>query len=193
VTSASFWCELLASAALALAFAGPRASCAGGSAEHLVVVLDSSASMGAVVDGRTLRDKAVELVRERIDALGRGSRVTLVRSGPRPSLVAGPAAFPGDARERLSEWHPLAARHDLHPALALALELAGAGKVLVITDHYEPDEWPAAVELVSVGAPADNLAITHATRTRESTANGSTRTRFSSACRASRAARAMCA
>jgi hypothetical protein len=128
--------------------------------------------MSAVMDGAARRDRALELVRERIGALARGSRVTLVRSGPRPSLLAGPAAFPSEAGERLEAWQPLAARHDLQPALALALELAGGGKVLVVTDHYEPDAWPDSVELASVGAPADNACIAHAARSRELGADG---------------------
>jgi hypothetical protein len=167
VKSASLFAELLAAAALGLAFAGPRSSCSGGAAEHLVVVLDSSASMGAEADGEGVRDACVELVRERIDGLGRGSRVTVVRSGSRPELVAGPAAYPNEARERVGEWRPGAARHDLQPALALALELAGGGKVVLVTDRFEPEAWPREVELVSVGKPADNLAITHAARTRD--------------------------
>ncbi|MBM3978468.1 MAG: hypothetical protein FJ299_15960 [Planctomycetes bacterium] len=44
--SVSLWSELLAAACLALALAGPR-SCGQESAEHLVVVLDGSASMAA--------------------------------------------------------------------------------------------------------------------------------------------------
>ena len=171
-TSVSFWSEVLAALALALAFAGPRASCAGGNAEHLVVVLDSSASMNARIDGVSLRDKAAQRVEERIDALRRGSRVTIVASGARPALVAGPGAFPAEARERLHAWQPRAARHDLAPALALALELAGNGKVWLVSDHFEPEAWPDTVELVSLGAPADNFAITHVARARELGSDG---------------------
>ncbi len=172
INSTSFWCEVLAALFLALAFAGPRAACAPGRAEHLVVVLDSSASMEALVDGKATSARAREVVEQRVDALGRGSRVTIVRSGPRPALVAGPAAFTSEALERVAEWRALAARHDLQPAVALALEFAGGGKVLLVTDHYEPEAWPASVELISVGAPAANLALTHAARSREFDAQG---------------------
>src|SRR5262245_59740425 len=170
--SVSFWCELGAAALLGLAFAGPRSGCAAGRSEHLVVVLDSSASMGAVADGKSTRDRAVELVSARIEALGRGSRVTIVRSGPRPALVAGPAAFPAEARAELARWQPLAAHHDLGPAVALALQFAGDARVTLVTDHFEPESWPAAIEVVSVGRPLDNWAITRASRTRERTPDG---------------------
>lgn len=172
VWSASLWCELAAALALALCFAGPRASCVAARSEHLVVVLDSSASMGAVRDERSTAQAAAELVRERIDGLPRGSRVTLVRSGARPALLAGPAAFPDEARTRLAEWKPLAARHDLHPALALGLELAGGARVLVVSDQFEPEIFPPSVELVSVGEPIDNWAIVHAVRSREARREG---------------------
>jgi len=52
-TSVSFWSELGAAALLALAFAGPRSGCAAGRSEHLVIVLDSSDSMGATLDGKS--------------------------------------------------------------------------------------------------------------------------------------------
>src|SRR5262245_2122369 len=171
-TSASFWCELGAALLLGLAFAGPRSGCAAGQSEHLVVVLDSSASMGAVADGKSARQRAVDLVRERIDGLGRGSRVTIVQSGPRPALVAGPAAFPAEARAGLERWEPLAAHHDLGPAVALALQFAGDARVTLVTDHYQPEAWPETIEVVSVGRPLDNWALTRATRTRERAEDG---------------------
>lgn len=166
-TSLSFWCELLAVLLLALAFSGPRSGCAAGQSEHLVVVLDSSASMGATVEGKSTRQRAIELVGERIAALGRGSRVTLVQSGSRPTLVAGPAAFPVEARTALEGWEPSAARHDLGPALALALQFAGEARVTLVTDHFRPEDWPETVEVVALGHALDNWAITRAARTLE--------------------------
>lgn len=170
--SVSFWCEVLAATLLALCLAGPRGACVAARAEHLVIVLDASASMEATFDGQSTRARAVELVRERIDGLRRGSRVTLIQSGPRPSLLAGPAAFPAEAEAALEGYRPLAASHDLTPALALALQFSGDARVTLVTDHHEPERWPASVELVSLGQPLDNWAITHAARTRERAAGG---------------------
>ncbi len=164
-TGASFWLELLAALLLALAFAGPRA-CGAGEADHLVVVLDASASMDAELYGERLSETAVELVRDRIDDLSSRGRVTIVESGPRPTLLAGPAAFAAEASARLDGYEPSAARHDLSPAVALALQLAGGAAVLVVTDHYAPGQFPDEVELVSIGRPGSNVAITHAARTR---------------------------
>jgi hypothetical protein len=171
--SPSLWLELAAALALAMALAGPRA-CGGGEARHLVVVLDASASMAARVDGASARERAVALVGERIDALPARSRVTLVASGRRPTVLAGPAAFPAEARARLRTFDPRAPRHELAPAIALGLELAGGAALLVVTDGFEPEDFPPEVELVALGRPVDNVAFTHVARVREREAHGGT-------------------
>jgi Ca-activated chloride channel homolog len=173
-TTPSFWLELLAALLLALAFAGPRLGGAA-EAEHLVVVLDASASMGtepAELGGTSLAQLARERVADRIDELSSHGRVTIIESGPRPTILAGPAAFRAEARSALEEYAPAAPRHDLSPAVALAAQLSGRGAVLVITDHWSPGSYPEGVELVSIGRPTENVAITHATRTRVSDGGG---------------------
>ncbi|MDF1797633.1 MAG: BatA and WFA domain-containing protein [Planctomycetota bacterium] len=163
VRSKSFWFEILAALALGLALGGPRAACTQTSG-HLVVVLDSSASMGAISRDGTVDADARALVEDRIGDLGPSGRVTIVGSGPRPSLVAGPAVTRAEARSSLASWRPGHGRHDLGPAVALAREFAGAGAVLVLTDHFEPEAWPEEVELVSLGRPVGNLALVDASR-----------------------------
>ena len=163
--SPSLWLELGLALLLALTFAGPR-GCGAGRAGHLVAVLDSSASMSARVGGSSAAERAADLVRERIRALPRGGRVTLVRTGPRPDLLVGPAALPGEALAALERWRPGARRHDPGPAIALAEELAGEGALLLLTDRFRPEDHPERIEVVAVGRPADNLALTRASRTR---------------------------
>jgi len=165
-TSPSFWCEVLAALLLALAFAGPRLFGAG-EAVHMVAVLDASASMGALTPDGSVADEARAEIAERIESLPRGSRVTIVASGPRPRVLAGPAAFVQEASSKLEEYEPTAARHDLSSSIALALQLAGDGMVMLVTDRYEPERWPEEIEVLSVGRAADNIAITNATRRRE--------------------------
>jgi len=162
--STSLACEVLAAVLLALLLASPR-GCAGSRGEHLVVALDGSASMDARgADGRSARDEGARIVEERIRALPRGSRVSLVASGPRPRTLAGPAAYPEEALAALVGWRPTAARHDVAPAIALCLQLAGSGRVLVVTDRHAPEDAPPEVELVAVGEPLDNLAVASANR-----------------------------
>ncbi len=172
-TNASFWLEMLAVLLLALGIAGLRMFGAG-EARHLVVVLDASASMGAVHEEGSTREAAVEIVRERVAELPAGSRVTLITSGPQPAVLAGPAAFTAEALIELEDYTPTLGRHDLAPAVGLGQQLAGSGEVLLIGDRYEPQRWPEEVALVAVGRAADNLAITHAARRRERDGEGRT-------------------
>lgn len=162
--SSSLWLELIAATCLALALAGPRTGSS--RTEHLVIVLDASASMSAIVDGTSLRDRAVSAVEDRIRAAGSGARVSLIASGSRPSLLAGPAAFAVEALAKLRAFDPRLAHHELSRSVALALEISGGKRVIVITNHYQPDSFPAQVELVSHGKPAPNFALVHASRTR---------------------------
>ena len=165
-SNASLWCEMLCAALLAIAFAGPRASCAGARAEHLVVVLDDSASMAAGDASGSARDRAIELVRERLAGLAHASRATLVLSGRPPTVLAGPGAFVAQASAALDAWAPSTPRHDLSAAVAMGMQFAGDARVVLVTDHYRPEEWPDAVEVAALGRPLDNWAITHAARTR---------------------------
>ncbi len=170
--SPSFWLEVLAALLLGLALGGPLA-CGAGQAEHFVVVLDSSASMGAVPPGALAVDtSARELLFDKISDLPSNSRVTLIRSGARPSLIAGPAVLPGEAREALKNWRPGHGRHDLGPAIAMGREFAGEGTVLLVTDHLEEGRWPQTVEVHALGTACGNLAITRATRSRGRGENG---------------------
>lgn len=166
--SPSFWSELLLALLLALAFAGPRA-CGTLEARHLVVVLDGSASMSAPsfgVDGPgpSPAQRAVETLRETIDELASGSRVTVIESGPLPNILIGPAAFPAEASARLDEYDPQASRHDLVPATALALEVADQGAVSLYTDHFSPETFPEQVGILALGSARENLGITRAAR-----------------------------
>lgn len=163
--SLSLWSEVAAALCLALAFAGLR-GCGDQPGEHVVAVLDASASMDARSAGRSSADRVRDELAQRIAELPRGSRVTLVESGAHPRLLAGPAAFPEEAARALAEYAPRAQRHDLASSVAFALQLSGGARVAVWTDHYEPERFPPEVELVAVGAPMDNVAIVRAGRER---------------------------
>ncbi|MFT4540170.1 MAG: hypothetical protein ACI835_002619 [Planctomycetota bacterium] len=170
--SASFWCELFAALLLGLAVAGPR-GCGVGEAQHLVVVLDASASMAATIEGESAIDRARQKIEDRLEALPRGSRATLIASGHRPRILAGPAAFTEALLSALNDFEASTGRHDLEPAIAMGAQLAAEGRLMLVTDHFEPDKVPANVELVAVGAPAGNIAIATATRrTRADGADG---------------------
>ncbi len=162
--SLSLACELLSAICLSLCLAGPR-GCAGDGGEHLVVVVDGSASMGAgVMNGVSVVDSARTLIEQRIDRLASGSSVTLIQSGARAKVIAGPAAFPVEARSALARFEPTALHHDLIPALELARQIANGGRVVCVTDRLEGADFGADVEVVALGSPSDNVAIVRANR-----------------------------
>ncbi len=171
--SPSLWCELAVALACALALASPR-GCAPSSTLHLVCVLDDSASLSAATADGSLRERAVDAILERLDALGSAGRATLVLSGARPELLAGPGALAAEARAALATWEPGSGRHDLAPAVALGCKLAAGGRVLVVTDAFAPETYPEEVELVAVGEPLANAGFVRARRERERDEGGAT-------------------
>jgi hypothetical protein len=158
--------ECLAALALALILAGARLSSAGVS-RHLVVLLDDSASMAAVnARGESARDRAVRRVLGELDRLGATARVTLVLSGDRPSVLAGPAAFAVEARPALDAWKPSAPHHSLAPGLRLAREVAGrTGRLMVMSDTAPASREDEGILWVALGEPLPNVGITAARRT----------------------------
>lgn len=163
--SASLLLELLAALLLALLLSQPRLGILG-SARHVVVVLDHSASMQAgPPNGPTFRDRALEKLRERMETLPRGSRITIILSGPIPQTLAGPAARWEEAEQRLSDWTPRLPKHQFGPAWDLAARFADqTGDLLFLTDHLPGKEEtiPAAMEILAVGEELRNVAITTA-------------------------------
>jgi hypothetical protein len=167
--TASLLLECLAALALALILAGARVSSAGVS-QHLVVLLDDSSSMAAVnARGESARDRAVLRVLTELGRLGAGARVTLVRSGDRPSVLAGPAAFAVEARPALDAWKPDAPHHSLALGIQLARQLAGrTGRLMVMSDLTPASHGQSDVEgalWVSVGESLANAGIIAAERT----------------------------
>jgi hypothetical protein len=168
--TASLILECLAALALALILAGARIRPASVS-EHLVVLLDDSASMSAINSrGESPRDRAERRVLSEIQRLGSSSRVTLVLSGERPSVLLGPAALAIEARDALQKsgkWKPQAPHHSFALGLRLARELAGkTGRLMAISDVPPPNgKEVEGVLWVAVGEPLANVGITAAQRT----------------------------
>ena len=161
--------ECVAALTLALILAGARISPAGVS-QHLVVLLDDSASMAAsATAGDSPRDRAVRRVLAELGRLRAGARITLIRSGDRPAILAGPASYIVEARPALDAWMPEAPHHSMALGLRLARELAGrTGTLMVMSDmpaaprgeeHFEGGVW------VALGDRVDNVGITAAQRT----------------------------
>ena len=172
--TASLLLELLAALLLTLVLSQPRFGHVG-EVTHLVVVLDNSASMMGTPAGEpSFRDAAIAELQQRVESLERRSVVTLILTGRRPVMLAGPAAPWTEAKPILAEWQPRSTRHEFQPAWDLASQLAeGTGRLLFLTNRVPPRtvQTPQQMEVVSVGRKLDNVAITAARWTFDSTTN----------------------
>ncbi len=157
--------ELLAALLLTLVLTQPRFGDLD-AVRHFIAVIDGSASMSAVgSDGLSASGRALSDLKARLDAAPRGSRVTIISTGRRPVLLAGPAVDWGTAVDGVGGWQPTATEHDVFPALDMASQLAeGGGEVLYYSDRLPGDELPVPdqVRVIAVGESLGNLAITAA-------------------------------
>ena len=118
--------------------------------------------------GESARDRAVRRVLAELDRLGAGARITLVRSGDRPSVLAGPAAFAVEARPALDSLEAGRAA-----SFARARPSAGAGARRPDRQADGDERRHAGLARrddegalwVSVGEPLANVGITAAERT----------------------------
>jgi hypothetical protein len=160
--------ECLAALALALILAGARLKPASVT-EHLVVLLDDSASMAATNAGNeSPRDRTIRRILDEIESVGRGVRLTIVQSGERPAVLIGPAALAIEAETALQRWKPQAQHHSMTLSLRLARELAGkTGRLMVFSDAPPDVRGASIIEGVrwfSVGEPLANVGIVSAQR-----------------------------
>ncbi|MCG6156771.1 vWA domain-containing protein [Rubinisphaera margarita] len=156
--------ELLAALLISLLLADPRSN-ENLTRNHLVLVLDDSASMAAVSSGQSSRERALEWIREQEESIGRGGVVSVLQSGLRPTLLAGPRAEWPEMLNALKEWQPQAPAHDFASTWDLGAQLAGEeGRFVFLTDHLpgEAVPVPERMETVSFGRKLGNVAITTA-------------------------------
>lgn len=157
--------ETLALVAMALFLADARC---GETAKrpHVVVVVDGSLSMLATKGGRS----AAEATRDAVAALVRdeaASVLTIIESGPKPRLLAGPQLDVARALSALEAWRPAQPSHDPTPAFALAKELSTVPKqrVFFFTDGPVGElTLPPEVHGRSVGARLENVGFLSAQR-----------------------------
>lgn len=159
----SLWLELLAALCLALLLSGFHVGVSTRRA-HRVLVLDDSASMGAVVGGSSAADRARREAQALLADLDDDALVTVLLTGTRPEVLAGPRAPKGLAAQALEAWSPGRPTHDASPALALGLDLAEDGDAPVFLTDREDPAPPPAYRHVGVGVKGANAAILGARR-----------------------------
>ena len=135
--------------------------------QHVVIVVDGSLSMNARVDGTTAADRAkTEIARIARDE--NAGVLTIIETGVKPTLIAGPQQERDRALSALEKWTPAQPAHDVSPALTLARELSGSTehRIYFLTDGpvAESVAVPPQLEGRSVGKQASNLAFLSAQR-----------------------------
>lgn len=169
--------QLLVLSLLGLALAEPFSKGADPLLRHVVIVLDVSASMNTVENGTETRmELARQAAASQIDALDPGAEVMLLTAGKTATVVT---PFERDRRRLRRALSQVSAQHvegDLSQAVSLAASrlrsLQGQRRLVIVTDGALADQSPivtgdVATEVVRVGEPKDNLAITRINVERE--------------------------
>ena len=158
--------QLLILAALVLALARPTLRVPGFGGGNVIVLLDASASMQATdgQDGTRFDDARAEVERI-IRGLSGGDRLTLIRAGQTPGVLAAATDDRGALRRALQTAAPDNGPADWSAAFALAAGSAqglGDPRIVIVSDGRLPDGLPALpgeVGFAAVGRSGDNLAL----------------------------------
>lgn len=125
--------------------------------KHMVVVLDSSASMNAESLGSSCRARAIDKIRELSKTLGKDGKISIVRSGLSVELLGGKPLDIKSAESILNKWRPSDPPHSLRPALELARSLAREEEVVVLITDREQAEISGKFITIAVGKPSENI------------------------------------
>jgi hypothetical protein len=154
---------------LLLALADPRPGAGEDGGRSIALLLDRSASMAAVADGKTRLALARQEARSIAAALGPTDRVLVAGFARQLEVESGWTADRGLIAAALDRVEPASQTDDLEGALAAAVAL-GRGRArleIVVLGDRPPGDLAqltsriggVPVRYVPVGAPADNLGI----------------------------------
>ena len=122
---------------------------------HMVVLLDSSASMAAGGEDISFRDRAADRIMAIYARLGKDGKISIVETGFGGSVLGGRALKRGEAAALLAKWKPTAPPHSFRAALELARSLLAEDRQIpLITDR------PVALEGVNTVAVGQGMANT---------------------------------
>lgn len=166
--------ELLALVLLALALAGPITRSSRISDPRAVLIVDVSASMGAVEAGESRLSRAVKAARGVSKRFAPGTEVMLLAAGRAPELLSPFESDRGRLEAALGRLSVREVEGHLGPALAMAADQIrehGGGRIVLFTDGAiaDADDWvtpDVPTEIIQVGSRLDNTAIVRTDVTR---------------------------
>ena len=158
VVNALFWLQAAAIVLLAAALARPALWQR--RARTVLVVLDTSASMGAVQRGSTLWARGTRQLLARLRAT-RGDRVLFMTTAPVRALSPEPLRDPAQIARLVGDAKVSDLAGTLGTAAHIGRALLGGvvDRTLVVTDEPPPQPPPEGVEFLSVGTPLSNVAL----------------------------------
>ncbi|MFQ5849082.1 MAG: BatA domain-containing protein [Candidatus Binatia bacterium] len=130
--------------------------------QKLAIVFDNSASMQALEGRKSRFEIAREKARELIQNLSAGARVDLFLTVPRPGRIGGASLTPGEALALIAKIDPydLGDSHiNYGEALSRLAKDNSYNRFFFLTDHPVRGQG-GSIEVISVGRPQENLAIT---------------------------------
>ena len=173
--------QLLALAALVLALARPLITTRALASGSTVIIIDSTASMGARDEnGGSRLDRAKQLAREMIEGLGGPDRASIIESSARVTVRSPLTSDRAALGQAISLVEQTDAPGGLADALTLAEQIArherdasvviisdgGGSAVVAATEGHEPsagnisNSYAGTVRFVRVGRRSDNVGIT---------------------------------
>jgi hypothetical protein len=159
------WLQLAVALALVFALARPWLAVPGVAGEHLILILDHSASMAVVEADGTRLALAQRQARDLVDQGLIGGRVTLITVGDALRIPLTDSSDRRALRAALDALQPIGGS-DLRQALTVAAALAArvrGSEIAIISDGNVrlPDAFvvPVATRYFPIGARADNAAI----------------------------------
>jgi hypothetical protein len=129
--------------------------------KHLVVVVDGGLSLSARGVAEKVRNAVAKLAQDEGAAA-----LTILESGVKPTMLAGPQVETARALALLEAWRPMQPSHDVAPTLLMARELSSdrGARIWFFTDGPLTEAMPPEVKVHSVGTAAGNLALVAASR-----------------------------
>ncbi|CAG0937294.1 hypothetical protein TFLX_06217 [Thermoflexales bacterium] len=158
--------QLLFLIALILALTRPFTWSETAAGSHLILAIDTSASMGATDVKPNRLTEAIATARRLLEGLPGSTRVTLIEAGAQVRVPVSGANDPGAAISALNEVRPGLTGADMASALTMAAAIAARepdSEVVIVSDGRVtvPDglTLPGRVRYIPIGQDNDNQAL----------------------------------
>lgn len=158
--------QLLILAALVLAFARPSRQAPGVAGNHLVLVMDASASMLASDDEPSRIEAAKREARRLVETLEAGAVTSVITAGSRPRVLVSASASGAEVRRAIDDVEASEGRADFSEAFLLAESLETPERpttIAVVSDGGLSQEdrrmIPPGSVFRPVGRSGDNVAL----------------------------------